>query len=89
MYTKQTKIWSNIFYFNNENSVKIFSKIDSNFSGEFIYELWESEYLICETSSNLKIIEGSERIEVVNSARASLDSTMAHFREFKYSFYWK
>jgi hypothetical protein len=53
------------------------------------FTYYKNKIVVSGSMINPHFIDSTQKQEIINRAKASLDSTMQHFPEFKYSFNWK
>ncbi|MEI6138935.1 MAG: hypothetical protein WCP85_06715 [Mariniphaga sp.] len=78
-----------IFDFDKDNSCRLFSNYENRQIGELTYSFWKGFLLSTDSKYNSKVLEGGDKQKIIEFAKASLDSMMLHFSEFKYSLNWK
>lgn len=81
-------IWFRNFDFDENNNCFSNSSKDEN-EGSRIYAYILNCVIEYDSTLRPKVIDSSQKEKVIDSVRLSLDSSMRHFTEFKYSMNWK
>ena len=90
VYNKKMNVLSfRIFDFDDKNCCITYSKKDVGEKGSRIYAVIYNQIIEYNSSLEPFILNTLQKQMVIQSAKSSLDSTMVHFPEFKYSLNWK
>lgn len=83
------KITNSVFYFDEENNCMLNIIRDSNEPMSYTYDMNWNKLIKYDVDYNVVDIDTYEKQKVINSTKASLDSIMRYFPEFRYQFNWK
>ena len=86
---KKEKTYNSIFYFDNNNNCISNTIWNIKRGVSFTYAIYWGKMVKYDVNYKRIEIEPEQRQQIINSTKASLDSLMHHFPEFKYSFDWK
>ena len=86
--SENEKIYNNAFYFD-ENNHCIANTIKDKDEITYDYLMYWGSLVKCDGNYNRMNIDSFQKQQIIESTKASLDSIMQHFPEFKYSFNWK
>jgi|WetSurMetagenome_2_1015567.scaffolds.fasta_scaffold56913_1 hypothetical protein len=87
--SKNEKIFNRIFYMDEKNNCLSVSTWDKNNPMEYTSAVFGDSLIRFDGHYNIIDLDSSQKQEIVKSTRASLDSIMLHFPEFKYTFDWE
>lgn len=78
-----------IFDFDENNKCQSNTQRDYKEDRSYIYAMFWDSLVKYDVNCNKIELNSTQKQQVIQSAKASLDSIMQHFPEFKYSFNWK
>lgn len=86
---KDEKIANLVFYFDEKNDCISNSKWNKKEPMTYTYDMYWGSLIKYDVNYNKIEMDSSQKQQIIQSAKSSLDSIMQHFPEFKYSFNWK
>jgi hypothetical protein len=89
IYNKDKQLNYSMFYFDEKNVCFSNTKRDYKEDRSYIYAMYWDTLIKFDVYCKLIDLPPSQKQEIIKSAKASLDSIMQHFPEFKYSINWK
>jgi hypothetical protein len=86
---KNEKIVNDVFYFDEKNNCISNSTWNKKELMEYTNAMYWDSLIRFDVNYNKIELNSSQKRQIIQSAKASLDSIMQHFPEFEYSFNWK
>lgn len=87
--TKNEMIANSVFYFDEKSNCISNSEWNKKEPMEYTNAMYWDSLIRFDVNYNKIELNSSQKQQIIQSTKASLDSIMQHFPEFKYSFNWK
>ncbi|MBA4411612.1 MAG: hypothetical protein C0397_19615 [Odoribacter sp.] len=89
IYNNNNELGFRIFDFNEKNDCFSSSQWNSSEKMTYTNAMYWDTFISFDVHCNIIDMDFSEKKQIIQSTRASLDSIMQHFPEFRYSFNWE